>query len=148
MFSLISGPVPANSLRACFCLVLAGLLATSYSAKSEEGFFAPGLEVVTIQSAISNTAAQHTYRVSAIIALGRSEDAALSDTRFGNTPRPQGVAEAKQETLWPTEEHWKITPLNERVSLSALLRYESKEDRISIKPQRHSIRFEWRKSFP
>jgi hypothetical protein len=86
--------------------------------------------------------------VSAIIALGRSENAALSDARFGNTLRPQGIAEPKQETLWPTEEHWKIAPLNERVSLSALLRYESKGDRISIKPQRHSIRFEWRKSFP
>jgi hypothetical protein len=133
MFSLIFGSVRANTLRVCFCLALVGLLATPYPAKSEEDFFAPGLEVATIQSAISNTAEQHSYRVSAIIALGRSENAALSDTRFGNTLRPQGIAEPKQETLWPTEEHWKIAPLNERVSLSALLRYESKGDRISIK---------------
>jgi hypothetical protein len=148
MFNLMSGSVRAITLHVCFCLALAGLIATSYPAKSEEDIFAPGLEIATIQSAISNTAAQHSYRVSAIIALGRSEDAALSDTRFGNTLRPQGIAEPKQETLWPTEKHWNIAPLNERVSLSTLLRYESKGYRISIKPQRHSIRFEWRKSFP
>jgi hypothetical protein len=148
MFSLISGPVRANTLRVCFCLALTGLIATSYPAKSEEDFFAPGLEVATIQSAISNTAAQHSYRVSAIISLGRSEDAALSDTRFGNSLWPQCITEPKQKTLWPIEEHWKIAPLNERVSLSTLLLYESNGDRISIKPRRHSIRFEWRKSFP
>lgn len=148
MFSLISGPVRANTLRVCFGLALAGLLARPYFAMSEEDFFAPGLEVATMQPAISNTAVQHAYRMSAIIAFDRSADAALSGSKFGNTLRLQGVAEPEQKTLWPTEAHWKIAPLNERISLSPLLRYESEDKRISIKPRRHSIWFEWRKSFP
>jgi hypothetical protein len=148
MFNLISSPIQANTLRLCFYLALAGLLATSYKAKSEEGLFASSLDVATLQSAISNTAGQHAYRMSAIIALERSENFALSDTGHANPLPLQGVTGQKQETLWQTDEHWKIAPLNERISLSALLRYESKEDRITIKPQRHSIRFEWRKSFP
>ncbi len=147
MFILISGTGRVAALRVCFGLALAGLFATPYTAKSEEGFWAPTLYEATIQSAISNTDAQHAYRLNAGITLNGSEDAALSGTGFGNTPRLHGYAEPKQQPLWSPEEHWKVSPVNERISLSALLRYESKNDQITIKPRRHSIWFEWRKSF-
>lgn len=140
-------PVRAAALRMCFGLALAGLCATPYTAKSEEGFWAPILYETTIPSAISNTDTQHTYLMNAGIALSRSENISPSGTGFGNALRLHGVVEPKQQTLWSTEEHWKIAPVNERISLSALLRYETKNDQITIKPRRHSIWFEWRKSF-
>lgn len=148
MFILISGTVRAAAFRAFFGLALTGLFAMPYAAKSEEGFLTPTLYEATIQSAISNTDAKHAFMLNAGIAFSRAEDAAPFGTGFGNTLRLHGVAEPKQQTLWATEEHWRIAPVNERISLSALLRYESKDDQITIKPRRHSILFEWRKSFP
>lgn len=150
MFSLISGSIRSAPLRMCFGLVFAVLTVASYKAHSEEGSFSTDLDIFTIQPAHSSSAAP-AYLINLNLALTRTEDTASFGSGFGNTPRLDRAAEPTPETIWPTSARLKNVPDNALYSalnsLSAFLRYESKDDRFVIKPRRNSLFVEWRKSF-
>jgi acetylornithine deacetylase/succinyl-diaminopimelate desuccinylase-like protein len=150
MFSLISGSMQSATLRLCFGLIFAVLTVSSYKAHSEEGSFSPDLDIFTIQPAHSS-AVPPAYRINLNLALTRAEDTASFGSGFGNTPRLDHAAEPTPDTIWPTNTRLKNVPDNALYSalnsLSAFLRYESKEDRFVIKPRRNSLFVEWRKSF-
>ncbi|MFA6971986.1 MAG: hypothetical protein WC208_11375 [Gallionella sp.] len=147
MFSLISGSIRTITLRMCFSLVFAVLIAASHTALSEENFLAPVLNVATIQSVIADTDSQRTYRLSANIALTRSEVSTPFGSEFGYFPERSIVIDPQKNTAWTANPTWQFSPGGGSVFLSSLLRFESKADRIEIKPKRHSISFIWRKSF-
>ena len=150
MFSLISGSgfIQAVMLRMCFGLVFIGLAVAAHTAQSEESPFAPELDILTIQPVRVNGDRLLPYRFNANITLTRSEDAAPAGSGFGNTPRLHIVAEPKKEATWSTSSRWQVTPDSDRISLSPVLRFESKGERFEIKPRRHSIWVGWRKAFP
>ena len=148
MSSLISsGFIQAVMLRACFGLIFVGLAVAAHTAQSEESPFAPDLDILTIQPVRANGDLL-PYRFNASITLTRSADAAPASSGFGNTPRLHAVAEPGKETVWSTNSRWQVTPGSDRASLSPALRFESKEERVEIKPRRHSIWIGWRKAFP
>lgn len=147
MFSPISVSIQTIALRMFLGFVFAGLVVASHTAQSEEDFFAPVMEVTTIQSAISNTGAQHAYRLSTGIALTRSEIVTPFGSEFGNPAGRSDVIDPQKNTAWTANPTWQLSPGGGSAFLSSLLRFESKTDRIEIKPKRHSISFTWRKSF-
>ncbi|MFA6921288.1 MAG: hypothetical protein WC216_05550 [Gallionella sp.] len=147
MYVHISGSMHADALHVYFGLVFAALVFTSRGAQSEESFFSSDLELATARFAVSNNDPLQAARLSASVALSRSEDAFADRSWLGSTPRLQVFAGTKQQNNWSTDTPWKLAPENEHVSLIPLLRYESKEDRFVIKPRRHSITVLWQKSF-
>ncbi|MDO8264513.1 MAG: hypothetical protein Q7T21_15010 [Gallionella sp.] len=147
MFSPISVSIRTIALRMFFGFVFAGLVVASRTAQSEEDFFAPVMDLATIQSAITNTGAQHAYRLSTGIALTRSELTSPFGSEFGNPQGRSDIIDPQKNTAWTANPSWQFSPGGGSAFLSSLLRFESKADRIEIKPKRHSISFTWRKSF-
>lgn len=149
-YSLISGScfIQAAMLRMCFGLVFVGLAVVAHTAQSEEGSFAPDLDILTIQPVRSVADWLLPDRLNTNVALTRSADTASVWSGFSNTPRLHLVAEPKKEAVWSTDARWQVTPDSDRVSLSTLLRFESKGERIEIRPRRHSVWFVWRKAYP
>ncbi|MFA6972711.1 MAG: hypothetical protein WC208_15110 [Gallionella sp.] len=147
MFGLISGSIRTVTLRMCFGLVFAALVIASHAARSEENFLAPAMNVATIQSAISTTDPQRDYRLSASLVFTRSEDSPAAWSGFGNPAGRSNIIDPQKDTAWPANPAWQLSPGNVTFSLSSLLRFESKTDRIELKPKRHSIALIWRKSF-
>lgn len=150
MSTLISGSCSfqAVMLRMCFGLVFVGLAVAAHTAQSEESSFAPDLDILTVQPVRSDTDSLLPYRLNMNIALTRSADTTPAGSGFSNAPRLHLIAEPKKETAWSTDARWKTTPDSDRISLSPLLRFDSKGERIEIKPRRHSVWVGWRKAFP
>ena len=150
---LISGFrfIQAVTLRVCAGLVFAGLVVAAHTAQSQENTLAADLDILTIQPARAGADRQPRYRLNLNVALTRAADTAPFGSGFGNTPRLEHLDGPAQETVWPTNTRLKNVPdnaLNSALnSLSAFLRYESKDDRFVIKPRRNSLFVEWRKSF-
>ena len=149
MSILISGFcfIQAVILRACFCLVFAGLTVAAHTAQSQENLPATDLDILTIQPARADTDRLLPYRLNLNVALTRSADTPPFGSGFGNTSMLENIAGPTKETVWPTNAPWQFTPNNAPVSLRTLLRFESKDERLDIKPKRHSFSVEWRKSF-
>jgi len=150
MYSLISGScfIQVAMLRMCFGLVFVGLAVAAHTAQSEESRFAPDLDILTIHLANSDADSLLHYRLNANVALTRSAETAPIGSGFSNAPQLRLIAEPKKETVWPIHTHWQVTSDSDRASLSPLLRFESKGDRIEIKPRRHSVWVGWRRAFP
>lgn len=150
MFSLIPNLIQTTMLRIYLGLVLVGLAVVVQTAKSEEGYFAPDLDILSIQTVRSDDGWLFPYRFNTSGVLALSEKTAHVGSGFGNTPQLHLVVEPKREALWPTDTRWRIASDSDhdRVSLSPLLRFESKGERIEIKPRRNSIWVVWRKAFP
>ncbi len=148
MFSPISASIRVLAIHLFFGFIFASLAVASHTAQSEEVYWPPAMEVATIQSAISNTDAQHVYRLSAGIAFNRPEIASPFGSEPGNPQGRSNVIDPQKNTAWTANPTWQFSPGGGSVFLSSLLRFESKTDRIEIKPKRHSVWFEWRKSFP
>lgn len=148
MPTLISGSFQAVMLRMCFGLVFVGLSVAAHTAQSEESSLTPNVDILTIQPMRSGADRLFPYRLNMNIALTSSANAAPVGSVSSNTPQLHIVAEQKKEALWSTSSRWQITPDNERISLSPVLRFESKENRVEIKPRRHSVWVGWHKAFP
>lgn len=150
MSNFISGFcfIQVATLRICFGLVFAGLAVAAHTAQSEESSFAPDLDILTIQPVRSDADSLLPYRLNMNIALTRSADTAPVGSGFNNAPRLHLIAEPIKEAVWPTAARWQVTPDSDRISLSPLLRFESKGERFEIKPRRHSVWVGWRKAFP
>lgn len=140
--------IQAAMLRMCFWLIFVGLAVAAHTAQSEEGFFAPDLDILTIQPVRSGNDWLIPYRFDTNFALTRHEDVASVGTGLSNTPRLHIVAEPKKEAAWSTNPRWRIASDSEHASLSPTLRFESKGERVEIKPRRHSIWVLWRKALP
>jgi len=132
-------------LRVCIFLVFAGLTVAAHTAQSQENMPAADLDILTIQPARADTDRLFPYRLNLNVALTRAADAAPFGSGFGNTPMLENIA--GPTTIRPTNSPWQFTPNNAPVSLRTLLRFESKDERLDIKPKRHSFSVEWRKSF-
>lgn len=139
--------IRAAILRMCFGLVFVGLAVATHTAQSEEISFAPDLNILTIQPVRSVADWLLPQRLNVSVVLTRSDDTAVG-SEFSNMPRLHRVNDLKKETSWSTNARWQVTPDSDRVSLSPVLRFESKGERLEIKPQRHSVQITWRKAFP
>ena len=140
------------SKRPCTCafgFVFVGLAVAAHTAQSEEGSFAPNPDILTIQLVRSDADWLLPYRLNTNVALTRSEDSAPAGSGFSNTPRLFLVAEPKKEAVWSTNARGQITSDSGRASLSPLLLcFESKQERLEIKPRRDSVWVVLRKAFP
>lgn len=143
-----SGFIQAAMLRICVGLIFVGLAVAAHTAQSEESPFAPDLDILTIQPVRANNDRLLPYQFNASITLTRSEDIVPAGSGFGNTPRLHIIAEPKKEAIWSVNSRWQVTPDSDRISLSPVLRFESKGERLEIKPRRNSIWVGWRKTFP
>lgn len=149
MSGLISGSgfIQTTLLRMCFGLVFVGLAVATHTAWSEESPFAPDLDVLTIQP-VRAKGDLLPYRFNTSITLTHPTDITPAGSGFGNTPRLHIVVEPKKEVAWSVNSHWQVTQGSDRISLSPVLRFESKDERIEVKPRRNSIWVGWRKAFP
>lgn len=150
MSNFISGFfIQVAMFRICFGLAFVGLAVAAHTAQSEESSFAPDLDILTIQPVRSDADSLLPYRLNMNIALTRSVDTAPIGSGFSNNaPRLHLIAEPKKEAAWSTAARWQVTHDSDSISLSPLLRFESKGERFEIKPQRHSVWVRWRKAFP
>jgi hypothetical protein len=150
MSSLISSShiIQVDMLRMCFGLMLIGLAVAAHTVWAREGSFASDLDILAIQPVRSNAGGLYSYQLNAEVVLAHSQGVAPAGSMFSNMPQLHIVAEPKQEAVWPISARWHITPESERFSLSPVLRFESKGERIEIKPRLNSIWFVWQKALP
>lgn len=134
-------------LRMCSGVIFVGLVVVAHKAQSEEDFFARDLDILTIQPVFSGTDLVFPNWIKTDSVLSRSGNIAPVESGLINTLRLGLVAETKANTTWSANANWQIAPSSNRASLSPILRFESKEGRIEIKPRRHSIWVVWRKAF-
>lgn len=132
-------------LRMCSGLIFVGLVVVAHKAQSNEGSFAHDLEIFTVQPTYSGTLA-FPYQAKTDVAFSRPDNTGSVESG-GRTLRLSLVAETKGDTTWSKNAHWQIAHDSSRVSLSPILRLESKGARFEIKPRRHSIWVVWRKAF-
>lgn len=137
----------AGVLRLCSGLVFICLVAVAHKAQSDENFFARDLDILTILPLYSDTDSVFPYQVKTGVALSRPDDMPSAASGLGGTLRLGLVAETKGDAAWSKNAHWQIAHDSDRVSLSPILRLESKGGRFEIKPRRHSIWVVWRKAF-
>lgn len=144
--------VQAAILRTCLWVLFIGLAVAAHTAWSEEGLFSSDLDILEVKAVRTDTLWFFPYRLNANIAFAYSEDTAPVGPVFSNTPRLHLIAEPKREILWPTNDRWQIIPDSGqdagRISLTPLLRFQSKEEQLEIKPGRKSIWIVWRKALP
>ena len=150
MSNFISSPrfIQAAMLRVCFGLMSVGLAVAAHTAQSEEGSFARDLDILTIQPEYSGADWLFPYQINTNIALTRSGDAAPAGSVSSKTLRLRLIAEPKTEAGWTSNARRKTASDGERTSLLPVLRFESKGERLEIKPRRSSIWVVWRKEFP
>lgn len=167
MSSLISGPgfIQAVALRICFGLASIGSAVTAHAAQSEEGLFAPDLEVLTLQPARSGTDWLLPYQFGASVVIARSPDTATAPigSGFGSASQSSPATRPQQVTAREINSRWPQNYDGERVSLPQLLRVEFKVEqfKVSFRPQSaliegeqfkirlqaHSATMLWGKSF-
>ena len=133
MSSLIPGSCfTQEAMHLCFGFVFVGLAVAAHTAHSEEGSFAPNLDILTIQLVRSDADWLLPYRLNTNVALTRSEDSAPAGSGFSNTLRLFLVAEPKKEAVWSTNARRQITPDSGCSSLSPLLLcFQSKQETLA-----------------
>lgn len=139
--------IQAAMLRMCFGLIFVAMAIAAHTAQSEEVSFARDLEILTLQPAYSGADWLFPSQVKTDIVLARAEDIAPVRSGSSNTLLLGFVAEQKKEAVWATNERWQISQDSDRASFSPLLRFESQEGQLEIKPRRNSIWAVWRKAF-
>src|SRR5450759_2697686 len=149
MSSLIPGSCfIQKAIYLCFGFVFVGGVA-AHTAQSKEGSFAPTPDILTTQLVRSDADGLLPNRINTNVALTRSKDSSLSGPRFSNTPQMLIVAEPKNEAVWLTNARRQITSERDCSSLHPLrLCFESKEERLEIKPRHDSVWILWRKALP
>jgi hypothetical protein len=131
----------------CSGVIFVGLVVVAHKAQSEEDFFARDLDILTIQPIFSGTELMPPNLIKTDSVFSHSDNIAPVESGVSNTLRLGLVAETKAKTAWSANAQWQIAPGSNRASLSPILRFESKDGQIDIKPRRHSIWVVWRKSF-
>lgn len=141
MSNLISDSrfIQAVALRMCVGFAFIGSAVTAHAAQSEEGLFAPDLEVLSIQPARSGADWLLPYQFGASVVLARSPDTATAPigSGFGSAAQSSPAVKPQQATAREINSRWPQTYDGERVALPQLLRVEFKVEqfKVSFRPQ-------------
>ncbi|MDO8465616.1 MAG: AMIN domain-containing protein [Gallionella sp.] len=118
----------------------------AHTARYEEDSFASDLDILMIQPAHPDTDWLFFHRPNKNFVLSLSGDTPSTMTELSNTPKLHVVAKPRKEVIWLTNERWQIA--SDGALFSPILRFESKGERLDIKPRRRSIWFGWCETFP
>ncbi|MBI5439461.1 MAG: hypothetical protein HY936_11060 [Nitrosomonadales bacterium] len=118
----------------------------AYTAQPEDGLFAPDRDILIIRQARSDTGWLFPYLPNANFALSLSSDTASVMPGLRGIPQKLIVGNPKKGAVWPTNARWQIA--SDGPLFSPILRFESKEERLDIKPRRRSIWIGWGEAFP
>lgn len=118
----------------------------AHAAQYEEDLFVPDLDMLTTKPAYSDTDWLFSQSPNENFTLNPSGDTASNNSGLNNTLRLNFAAKPKKGLVWLTKESWQIA--SDGALLSPILRFESKEERLDIKPRRRSIWFGWCETFP
>ena len=132
-----------------FGLLLLGMALMAQAAAPENSlsFRHPDLLTVQIvQLDIDGFVRPKPYRLSLSIVPIHSAD----DMRFGSVSNSSSrlAPIVERPTNWATTDNLSRFIDRDHGASSALLRLETKGERIEIRPRRHSLSIQWRKSFP
>lgn len=141
MSSLICGScfIQTSTLRICFGLAF---VMAAHPAQSEEGSFAPDLDILPIQSVRSGADWLHPYQFSASVVLTRSPGTAPIGLGFGSTPQLSFVTKPQPETVHAINGHFQQAYDGDRVSLPFPLHIEFKVEQVNIAFRPKSVLFE------
>ena len=144
MPNLISGFCFIRTTTICMCygLVFVGLAVAAHTAQSEENFFAPDLDILSVQLAHSDASWRLPYRINTNVVLARPADTSPTGSGFSNTPRFQLIAEPKKEAIWPINANRQQTYDSGRILLPRLLSVEFKGERANITFRPRSVSIE------
>ncbi len=133
-----------------FELVLLGIAFLAHGAESENSDFSRNPDLSTIQ--IVQLTPDKLFRTKPYLLIlslvpVQSTNNATFESKFGGPSRLPEVSEKQKEIVWTA----KATCIDAfggcRTSLLPLLRLETKGERLEIKPRRHSLSINWRKTF-
>jgi hypothetical protein len=148
-------------LRMGFGLALIFCTVAAQAALAEEGFFAPKLNLLTIQPI--DAIFRPYYQFSASVVLVRSPDASVTGNEASGNAQYLPIARTQQEAKQTLIPHWNQSYESDRISPPLKLRLEFKveqlnivmrpnsfsidEDRVKVVLHSHSASIMWRKPF-
>lgn len=131
-------------------LVLLGIAVLAHGAEPENSvfFLDPNLPAIQIIQIIPDGRIRTTpYRLILSIVPIQSADTSYFVPGFGSPSRSPAVIEKHKEIAWTASARCTEVFGSCRTSLLPLLRFESKGERIEIRPRRHALSIEWKKAF-
>lgn len=138
-------------LRMCVGLLFVGLVVAAHTVQSKEDFFAPALDILTIQLARPDIDWLLPYQLNANVALPRLAHTMPVWYGFNDPSRLHLITEPEKEAVQVTSANGQQTYDSYRISLQRLLSLEFKGDQTSIafQPsaiviQREQVRFTFR----
>ena len=105
----------------------------------------PTLQIVQFDSAGQERATPYRFILS--VAPTPSGDATPFGSGFDSTSRLPVASERHKEISWVEKTNRAEVFGRDRASLLPLLRFESKGERLEIRPQRHALSIKWRMTF-
>lgn len=129
-------------LRLCLGVVFVGSVAVTQAAEFEEGFFVPGLNLLTTQFAPPDTDFLSPYQFSASVVLTHPSDTASIGLGLGSTFQLPSIAKPQQETTPAINARWHQTYDDDPVSLQRFLSVELKGEQTNIILRPHSVSIE------
>lgn len=133
-----------------FGLLLLGMAVVANAAEPENVVFSrspelPMLRVVQFESAVREHATP--YRLSLSVVPTPPQEISPFGAEFDSTSRLPAAIERQKEIAWVANTNRTGIFGRERTSLLPLLRFESKVERLEVRPRRHSLSVEWRLAF-
>lgn len=133
--------IQAAMLRMCAGLLFIGLAVAAHTAHSEEGSFAPGLDILTIQLARADADRLPAYQLDANVAFTRSPVAAPDWLGLTSPPQSRPATNPETDAAQATSSHWRQTYDNYLISLQRQLSigFKFRGEQTSIALQPHSV---------
>ena len=148
--------VRAVMRRLCLGCVLCSLffeMHAAHAAQPESDPLAPGLDLVSIKFAYSDTERQTVYterqpssRFNARVGFFDTADTASERVRFGGTSSLPDYINMEKVTAWVASIRWHMTADGNRASLAPHLRIESNKTLLEIKPIDRSVWMVWHRT--
>jgi len=133
-----------------FEILLMGMAVAAHAAAPENSSFfsTPDLPTVDIVQFEANGPARTAlYRLTLSIVPTRSVDTGPFGSELGSTPRLTPVIERPKEIAWAASANRMKFGGSDGSSWSPSMRFESKGERLEIRPRRHSLSINWHKAF-
>jgi hypothetical protein len=130
-----------------FVLLFLWMAVAANAAEPENGVFSRNRELPTLQIVQFDSAGQERvkpYRLILSVVPIPSADTSSFGPRFGSASQLPAVIERQKEISWVANTNRTDVFGKDRASLLPLLRLESKDERLEIRPRRHSLSIEWR----
>ena len=130
-----------------FELLLLGMAVVANAAEPQNRTFFQNPELPTLQIVQFDSAGRERatpYRFILSVVPIPAEDPSSFGPGVGSTSRLPAVIERQKEIAWAVNTNRTGVFASDRASLLPLLRLESKEERLEIRPRRHSLSIEWR----